>query len=118
MSFFSADTVRKPLGRGLLLSSVLFAGCFDYSKVNHDSSLLANAEKLSCSQDVFNLFEKELMSSDELGHGPDIGSQEWQAVIEFKLGLTGNPTLPSHTSSDWCDFIYQQMFAKKIHQLD
>ena len=40
-----------------------------------------------------------------MGHGPDIGSEEWKSVIEFKLGIRGNPDVPDRNSSQWCDYI-------------
>ena len=40
-----------------------------------------------------------------MGHGPDIGSEEWKSVIEFKLGVRGNPNVPDRNSREWCRFI-------------
>jgi hypothetical protein len=40
-----------------------------------------------------------------MGHGPDIGSEEWKSVIEFKLGVRGNQGVPDRNSQEWCRFI-------------
>jgi len=40
-----------------------------------------------------------------MGHGPDIGSEEWKSVIEFKLGVRGSPDVPDRNSREWCHFI-------------
>jgi hypothetical protein len=44
-----------------------------------------------------------------MGHGPDIGSLEWQSVIEFKLGLRGDPDVPPRGSQRWCAYIDQRL---------
>ena len=40
-----------------------------------------------------------------MGHGPDIGSGEWKSVVEFKLGIRGNPDVPDRDSQEWCSYI-------------
>ncbi len=37
-----------------------------------------------------------------MGHGPDLGSEEWKSVVEFKLGIRDQADLPSRNSEDWC----------------
>ena len=44
--------------------------------------------------------------------GPDIGSDEWQSVIEFKLGIRGQADLPARGSREWCEFIEARLQAK------
>ena len=52
------------------------------------------------------------MTGDGQGHGPDLGSSEWRSVIEFKLGIRGDPSVPPRNSELWCAYIY------KINKID
>jgi hypothetical protein len=63
------------------------------------------AVPIPCSYKLFEHFEHSLGSGDGQGHGPDIGTQEWQGVIEFKLGLRDDPALPDKASTYWCAYI-------------
>jgi hypothetical protein len=58
-----------------------------------------------CSEPWYRYVEKELVSSDGQGHGPDLGSDEWKGVVEFKLGIRGQADLPDRASDDWCRLI-------------
>ena len=49
--------------------------------------------------------EQRLVSGDGQGHGPDPGSDEWKGVIEFKLGIRGQPGLPGRDTDAWCEYI-------------
>lgn len=53
--------------------------------------------------------EAQLGSGDGQGHGPDLGSDEWQAVVEARLGLRGTAALPARDSTAWCTLIAQQL---------
>jgi len=53
--------------------------------------------------------EAQLQSGDSEGHGPDIGSLEWRSVVEFKLGIRGDPTIPSRETDEWCTYIDEQI---------
>jgi hypothetical protein len=64
-----------------------------------------------CTQDWFVSIDKLTPTGDGMGHGPDIGSEEWQSVVEFKLGLRGNPAVPERESTEWCDYIAKQIDA-------
>ncbi len=46
-------------------------------------------------------------TSDAQRHGPDVGSEEWKSVIEFKLGVRDKPNVPSRDSERWCQYIDQ-----------
>lgn len=40
-----------------------------------------------CTAQWYRFVEQVLVSGDGQGHGPDLGSDEWKGVIEFKLGI-------------------------------
>jgi len=58
-----------------------------------------------CTDPWYQNVETTVPSGDGMGHGPDIGSEEWKSVIEFKLGVRGNPDVPTRNSREWCHFI-------------
>lgn len=62
-----------------------------------------------CSNRLYTWIESRIRSGDGMGHGPDIGSTEWKSVIEFKLGLRGDPALPDIDSNAWCGFIAERV---------
>ena len=60
-----------------------------------------------CSTPWLQMVEKTLSTGDGQGHGPDLGSSEWRSVVEFKLGIRGNPDVPDRDSEAWCAYIDQ-----------
>ena len=58
-----------------------------------------------CTESWYQSVELVIPSGDGMGHGPDIGSEEWQSVIEFKLGIRGNPDVPDRSSKEWRSYI-------------
>ena len=62
-------------------------------------------EPEACTEPWLILVENLIQSADSQGHGPDIGSLEWRSVVEFKLGIRGDPDIPDRESDDWCQFI-------------
>ena len=60
---------------------------------------------IPCTAQWYQFVEHKLVSSDGQGHGPDIGSDEWKSVIEFKLGIRGQSGLPGRDSEGWCQLI-------------
>lgn len=58
-----------------------------------------------CSESWYPYIDGLVVTGDGAGHGPDIGSDEWQSVVEFKLEIRGNPEVPSRSSRAWCEFI-------------
>lgn len=60
-----------------------------------------------CSTQWQQMVEKTLSTGDGQGHGPDLGSSEWRSVVEFKLGIRGNPDVPDRASEAWCAYIDQ-----------
>ncbi len=68
--------------------------------------LLAGSEPPAPCSDEWNRFvEQKISSGDGQGHGPDIGSDEWKGVVEFRLGIRGKAGLPARDSDDWCQLI-------------
>ena len=62
-------------------------------------------EKPSCTADQYQRISLSVITGDTQGHGPDTGSDEWKSVVEFKLGIRGNPENPYYSDPDWCAFI-------------
>ncbi|OUR72141.1 hypothetical protein A9Q78_07475 [Methylophaga sp. 41_12_T18] len=60
-----------------------------------------------CSEQWYELVEENIATGDGQGHGPDVGSSEWRSVVEFKLGIRGEPQLPAVYSEQWCEFIHR-----------
>ena len=58
-----------------------------------------------CSQQWFQHVEEKLQTGDSEGHGPDMGSAEWRSVVEFKLGVRGDPVVPHRDTDQWCAYI-------------
>jgi len=56
----------------------------------------------ACSESWYRMIERKVPTGDGRGHGPDVGSEEWKSVVEFKLGIRGEPGLPSRDSEAWC----------------
>lgn len=62
-----------------------------------------------CSAPWLQMVEQTLSTGDGQGHGPDLGSSEWRSVVEFKLGIRGNPDVPDRATEEWCAYIDQAM---------
>lgn len=60
-----------------------------------------------CSDAWYRSIEKKVPTGDGQGHGPDLGSDEWKSVVEFKLGIRGQPDVPGRDSQAWCRHIDQ-----------
>ena len=58
-----------------------------------------------CSDGWNRYVEEKLVSGDGKGHGPDLGSEEWKGVIEFKLGVRGQPDVPPRDTEGWCLYV-------------
>lgn len=59
----------------------------------------------TCSQQWFRSIDAVVTTGDGQGHGPDIGSDEWQSVIEFKLGIRDKIGTPERNTAQWCIYI-------------
>lgn len=67
-------------------------------------SLVAPPEA-PCSPAWNRAVDARVVSGDGRGHGPDLGSDEWKSVVEFKLGVRGKAGVPSRDSAAWCGYI-------------
>ena len=67
---------------------------------------------IPCTAQWYQFVEHKLVSGDGQGHGPDIASDEWKSVIEFKLGIRGQSGLPAQDSEDWCELIDAMVHAQ------
>lgn len=65
----------------------------------------ASADAPPCSEAWRSMVEEILPTGDGQGHGPDVGSEEWQSVMEFKLGIRGKTEVPALGTDDWCRHI-------------
>lgn len=92
---------------------LLLSACssFDFDSVREEAKALSEekTKTSSCSMEWFKYVESQVLSQDQQGHGPDIGSEEWQSVIEFKLGLDKVANKPDKLSPEWCKFIQQAL---------
>jgi hypothetical protein len=62
-----------------------------------------------CSESWQQHVEAQLQTGDSEGHGPDVGSEEWRSVVEFKLGIRGDPAIPSRDTDEWCTYINEMI---------
>jgi hypothetical protein len=69
------------------------------------SSNDAGVNESPCSPAWNESVERQLSTGDGYGHGPDIGSLEWRSVVEFKLGIRNDPSVPAMESDEWCRYI-------------
>jgi len=67
---------------------------------------------IPCTEEWYQFVEHKLVSGDGQGHGPDLASDEWKSVIEFKLGIRGQSGLPTRDSEDWCQLIDSMVHAQ------
>lgn len=86
-----------------VFSVLMLTACSDTARVPDQPV----AEPLTCGPVQFQVIEQQVASGDGQGHGPDIGSEEWKSVIEFRLGVRGLPQVPSRASAAWCNYIMQ-----------
>jgi uncharacterized protein len=87
---------------------IVAAGCAEASNSGNPSPETG----ILCSDAWYRSIEEKVPTGDSHGHGPDIGSDEWKSVIEFKLGIRDTPNLPSRDSQTWCRYIDQMVRAR------
>jgi len=61
----------------------------------------------------FKTIEAAVSTGDGHGHGPDLGSEEWQSVVEFKLGIRDRSDTPARSTTAWCRYIDSLVVADK-----
>ncbi|WP_083698209.1 hypothetical protein [Shewanella sp. UCD-KL21] len=104
----------------ILLAGVTLSGCSqDVPKQQTAQSATQSAKQATaqssaaetslCTQAWFKQVEQQLISGDGQGHGPDLGSDEWQSVIEFKLGVRGDTDVPNRHTTAWCAYVQQKL---------
>ena len=90
--------MTKKLIISSLINIVFLATAYAVSEKNVVSTNL-------CSTEWYSLVEKQILTGDGKGHGPDPGSTEWRSVVEFKLGIRNDPRVPPLDTDQWCDYI-------------
>jgi len=83
---------------------IIFAAVCAQASDEHQSSMEAGVH---CSDSWYRFIDDTVATSDDQAHGPDVGSDEWKSVIEFKLGIRDDPNLPDRNSEAWCRCIDQ-----------
>jgi uncharacterized protein len=69
-----------------------------------------------CTQQWYRFIEDKVATGDGQGHGPDLGSTEWQSVVEFKLGIRGKAEVPQRNSDAWCHHIDQIVRSTRMEE--
>lgn len=91
---------------------LLVNGCMDTSSTDPDiemAELKATDALKPCSKVWMVFVEDRLITSDGQGHGPDLGSDEWKSVIEFKLNVRGEAEVPNRNSAEWCYYVDEKI---------
>ena len=68
----------------------------------------------SCSNQLYASFESRLSTGDGMGHGPDVGSDEWKSVVEFRLGVRDDPEVPERDTNAWCGFVDKRIRDEQL----
>ena len=87
-----------------LAALITFVVVFAQAESDHRSAMAAET---LCSDSWYRFIEEAVPTGDSQGHGPDVGSDEWKSVIEFKLGIRDQPNLPDRGGKAWCRHIDQ-----------
>lgn len=58
-----------------------------------------------CAEGVILSIERKITTGDGEGHGPDIGSSEWYSVVERRLGIEGDASIPIKGTQGWCEYV-------------
>lgn len=85
---------------------IIYAAVFAQASDDHLSS---TESEILCSDSWYRFIDDTVATNDNQGHGPDVGSEEWKSVIEFKLGIRDEPNLPDRDSEAWCRHIDQMV---------
>ena len=90
--------------KAALLLALLLAGC--------TTSTSPTNEIEPCSSPWYALVEERIRTGDGHGHGPDPGSVEWRSVVEFRLGVRGDPAVPPVSDEHWCAYMAENHFRE------
>ncbi len=101
---YDASVLRQFGFIGLALIALALNGCSRHA--------VSSVSEQPCSTGWVEAVESKIASGDGQDHGPDPGSEEWQSVVEFRLGIRGSPELPDRASSDWCLYIDRLLFGE------
>jgi hypothetical protein len=82
---------------------VIVSGCVDPAEMSQSP--------VPCTESWYEYVESIIPTGDGMGHGPDIGSDEWKSVVEFKLGIRNDPGVPERSSEAWCQYMDQRIPA-------
>jgi uncharacterized protein len=97
----------------LIIFIFALSACSSFQPITVENGKAANKVEVNkglfCAQEWLQYVESQINTSDNRGHGPDLGSIEWQSVVEFKLGLIQAPALPSKSSAQWCEYIQEEL---------
>ena len=91
------------MNRWIVICFIVTVTCVEVG----DSKTLISEARVLCSDPWYRFIEEKVPTGDGQGHGPDIGSDEWKSVIEFKLGIRDQSDLPRRDGQAWCRRIDQ-----------
>lgn len=103
------EDIRNNGQRGSLMPRWITAMiiCAAVCALASDYNLSSAETEIPCSDSWYRFIDEAVATRDDQGHGPDVGSDEWKSVIEFKLGIRDKPNLPDRDSDAWCRHIDQ-----------
>ena len=81
--------------------------CIVFSMLGCDPTAKTPEIAAPCTAEWFEYVENRLHTGDSEGHGPDLGSQEWRSVVEFKLGIRNSADAPDPDTDQWCRYIHE-----------
>lgn len=87
----------------MTLSLALFACSQGNQEVSDTPDITASPQL--CTAAWYDSINAAVQTDDGQGHGPDVGSDEWKSVIEFRLGVRGDPDVPERDTPAWCQYI-------------
>ncbi|MCL1048593.1 hypothetical protein L2755_02945 [Shewanella abyssi] len=98
--------IKRSASRTVVILLCFFTlACSDVQQQSQSTE--SEPSKKQCNNAWFEKVEQQVITGDGQGHGPDLGSIEWRSVVEFKLGVRGDESLPAVDSDPWCAYIDQ-----------